>query len=137
MVEMSSLARLFRIVVLPALSRPRSKILNSRSGEDFSFLYNWIINIVSTNYKYTIPENAEESHRRDEENKWSSDENSKLMPINKSDVGLVLFASTDANVLSVLTNISDVTIGRLCLAMKLIHCQCDRPCNCWGLAPAS
>ena len=96
MVEMSSLARLFRIVVLPALSRPRSKILNSRSGEDFSFLYIWIINKVSlltTNYKYKIPENAEESHRRDEENKWSSDENPKLMPINKSDVGLVLFAS--------------------------------------------
>ena len=38
MVEMSSLAKLFRIVVLPALSRPRSKILNSRSGDDLSFL---------------------------------------------------------------------------------------------------
>ena len=37
-VLMSSLARVLRIVVLPALSRPSSKILSSRSGEAFSFL---------------------------------------------------------------------------------------------------
>ena len=43
MVEMSSLARVLRMVVLPALSRPSSRILNSRSGEDFSFLRNPIV----------------------------------------------------------------------------------------------
>ena len=35
---MSSDARCFNNVVLPALSSPRSRILNSRSGVDFSFL---------------------------------------------------------------------------------------------------
>ena len=43
MVEMSSLARVLRMVVLPALSRPKSRILSSRSGEDFSFLRNSIV----------------------------------------------------------------------------------------------
>ena len=38
MVEISSLARVFRMVVLPALSSPSSRILSSRSDEDFSFL---------------------------------------------------------------------------------------------------
>ena len=37
-VEMSSLARFFRIVVLPALSSPSKRILKSFSSEDFSFL---------------------------------------------------------------------------------------------------
>ena len=35
---MSSLASVFRIVVLPALSSPSKSIRSSRSGEDFSFL---------------------------------------------------------------------------------------------------
>ena len=82
MVEMSSLAKLFRIVVLPALSRPRSRILNSRSGEDFSFLHIRIISFFSK-HNQNIPENAEETHCRCKKNKWSSDENSKLMPTNK------------------------------------------------------
>ena len=38
MVLMSSLARVLRIVVLPALSRPSSRIRSSRSGDAFSFL---------------------------------------------------------------------------------------------------
>ena len=37
-VDISSLARVFKIVVFPALSRPRRRILSSLSGEDFNFL---------------------------------------------------------------------------------------------------
>ena len=52
MVEISSLARVFKMVVLPALSRPRSRIRNSRSGEDFSFLQTTINAIQCTYHDY-------------------------------------------------------------------------------------
>ena len=54
--EISSLASVFRMVVLPALSSPSSRILSSRSDEDFSFLPKSIVLLcyVGFNGKFSL-----------------------------------------------------------------------------------
>ena len=146
MVEMSSLARLFRIVVFPALSSPSSRILSSRSGEDFSFLVITILQSICilegadmchvicrvmchvmchVMCWCVIPEDAEESHGCGEEDKRRADQDSDLVPINKIQPYGWCWLLVQVQI-TVLTTISEATtVPPLPLGMKLIHYHCD------------